>query len=59
MLCDKRDALPFSIVYMPHLDNNIPSNTYYASLGSEMLWFARTSCEIFKANFNKNAETGQ
>ena len=27
----------FSIVCMPHLNNNIPSNIYYATIGSETL----------------------
>ena len=42
-LYDKRDALPFSIVPMPHLDSNIPSNICYASLGSKILRFGRTT----------------
>ena len=42
-LCDMRDAFPFSIVYMPHLDYKIPSNIYYASIGSEILRLPRTT----------------
>ena len=35
-LFDKRGAFPFSIVRMPHLDSNAPTNTYCASIGSEI-----------------------
>ena len=30
---------------MPHLDSNIPSNIYDASIGSEILRFARTTSD--------------
>ena len=30
---------------MPHLDSNIPSNIYYAYIGSKILWFARTTLD--------------
>ena len=45
-LYDKRDAFAFSIVRMPHLDRNIPSNIYYATIGSAILIFARTTSEV-------------
>ena len=31
---------------MPHLDNNIPSNIYYASIGFEILRFTWTTSDI-------------
>ena len=43
LLLDKRDAFPFSIVCMPHLDSNIPGNTYSASIVSEIFGFVRTT----------------
>ena len=45
-LYDKRDASPFSIVRMPHLDSNIPSNIYYVFIDSESLRFPRTTLDI-------------
>ena len=36
-LFDKRDAFPFSIVVMPHLDNIISLNIYNASSISKVL----------------------
>ena len=41
-----RDAFPFSIVCMPHLGCNIPSNICYASTGSEISRCARTTSDI-------------
>ena len=41
-----RDAFSFSVVCMPHLDNNIPSNIYNASMGSEILKFPVTTSDI-------------
>ena len=42
-LFDKRDAFPFSIVCMPDLSNNIPSNIYYGAVFSELLRIARAT----------------
>ena len=53
-LYNKRDAFPFSIVCMPYLDNKIPSNIFYASVGSENSQFAKTSSDlsnIFKSPY--------
>ena len=53
----------FSIVYMPHWGSNIPSNIYYASMGSEVVRFAETTSDIntsvtlFSCLLKKNAET--
>ena len=35
---DKRDDFPFSRVRMPHRRSNIPTNMFYATLSSEILW---------------------
>ena len=48
-LFDKRDAFPFSIVHMPHLDSNIPSNIFYGAFFSETLRVAR--CSLRKDDF--------
>ena len=45
-LYDKRDAFPYSIVRMPHLDSNTASTIYYASTGFDILWFARNTLDI-------------
>ena len=45
-LYKKRYVFPSSIVHMPHLDSNIPSNIYYASIGFKVLRFARNSSDI-------------
>ena len=45
-LYDKRDMFSFSIVFMPHFDSNIPSNIYYASIGSGILSFVKTTSDI-------------
>lgn len=45
-LYDKRDTFPFFVVHIPYLEINIPSNIYYASIGSEILNFARTTSHI-------------
>ena len=42
-LFDKRDAFPFSIVRMPHIESNIPENIFYASLVGEFLRIARST----------------
>ena len=39
-LFDKRDAFPFFIVRMPHLDSNIPSFIFYGTFLSETLRIA-------------------
>ena len=44
-LYDKRDALPFSVTRMPHLDINILLNIYFSSAGSEILRFVRTTSD--------------
>ena len=57
-----REAFPFSIAHMPHLDSNIPSNIYYVSIGSEILRFATTQLDIntfvntCQSYFKENAE---
>lgn len=47
---------------MPYLNRNIPSSIFYASIGSEVVRFARTTTDsnafITLAN-KKNEETGQ
>ena len=40
-LFDKRDAFPFFIVRMPHLDSNIPPHIYYGAILSEFLRISR------------------
>lgn len=42
-LYDKRDAFPFSIVRMPHVDSNIPEVIFYSSLVGEFLRIARAT----------------
>ena len=42
---DRRDTFQFSIVLMPHLGSNIPSNIYYSSMRSEILNFARLTSD--------------
>ena len=46
LLYAERDVFPFYFVRMSHLDNNIPSNIYYASIRSENIRFARTTFDI-------------
>ncbi len=45
-LYDKRDTFPFSIIRMPHLDSNIPSQIFYGSILSEFLRIARCTLRI-------------
>ena len=42
-LFDKRDAFPFSIVRMPHIDSNIPESIFYSSFVGEFLRIARST----------------
>ena len=42
-LFDKRDAFPFSIVRMPELLSNIPSNIFCGSVFSELLRIGRAT----------------
>ena len=42
-LFDKRDSFPFSIVRMPYKSSNIPSKTFYATIGAEILRIGRAS----------------
>ena len=42
-LYDKRDAFPFFIVRMPHLQSNIPKNIFYSALIGEILRIARST----------------
>ena len=42
-LFDKRDAFPFFIVRMPHLDSNIPKSIFYSALVGEFLRIARST----------------
>ena len=44
-LYDNRNAFPFSIIRMLHLDCNTSSNVYNVSTGSEILRFSRTSLD--------------
>ena len=46
---DKRDTFFFEIVRMPNLSNNMPSNIFYSTLGSELLRIA--NCTTGKTNF--------
>ena len=39
-LFDKRDSFPFSIVRMPHIENNIPPNSFYSAIKVEFLRIA-------------------
>ena len=42
-LFDKRDAFPFHIVRMPHLESNIPQSIFYSTLVGEFLRIARST----------------
>ena len=42
-LFDKRNSFPFSIVRMPYKSSNIPSKTFYATIGAEILRIGRAS----------------
>ena len=42
-LFDKRDAFSFSIVRMPILESNVPTNIFYSSLGAELLRIGRAN----------------
>ena len=42
-LFDKRDAFPFSIVRMPHIDSNIPESIFYSALMGEFLRISRST----------------
>ena len=46
-LFDKRDAFPFSIVRMPHIDSNMPESIFYSSFVGEFLRIARSTL-LFK-----------
>ena len=48
-LFDKRDDFPFTIVRMPDLNGNIPSNMFYGSIMSEFLRIAR--CTLLLSDF--------
>ena len=54
-LFDKRDAFPFSIVRMPHIDSNIPESIFYSSLVGEFLRIARST--LLKEDFLEKAGT--
>ena len=45
-LSDKWDAFPFSIVLVPHLDSNIPSNIFYTSIRPEILGVHKTALDV-------------
>ena len=45
-LFDKRDSFPFSIVRMPYKCSNIPSKTFYATIGAEILRIGRASSSL-------------
>ena len=40
-LFDKRDAFPFSIVRLPFVSSNIPSNMFYSAITAEILRIGR------------------
>ena len=40
-LFDKKNAFHFLVIFLPHLNCNIPSNSYYVSIGSDILKFPR------------------
>ena len=42
-LFDKRDAFPFSIVRMPHIESNIPKSIFYSSFVGEILRITRST----------------
>lgn len=42
-LFDKRDAFPFTIVRMPHLESNIPESIFYSAFVGEFLRIARST----------------
>ena len=42
-LFDKRDAFPFSIVWMPHRESNIPESIFYSALAGEFLRISHSS----------------
>ena len=54
-LFDKRDAFPLSIVRMPYRNSNIPTNMFYATLGSEILRIGRTTSH--RDDFLKSASS--
>ena len=44
----KRDFFPFSIVRIAYLYHNMPTETFYASLGAEFCRIARITTELEK-----------
>ena len=42
-LFDKRDAFPFSVVRMPHLQSNMPSKMFYSTISAEILRICRAT----------------
>ena len=53
-LFDKRDAFPFFIVRMPHLESNIPESIFYSAIVGEFLRIARNS--LFYDDFYAKAK---
>ena len=45
-LFDKRDSFPFSIVRMPFRKSNIPTNTFYSTVYSEVLRIGRATSSV-------------
>ena len=45
-LYDKRDAFPFHIVRMPHINSNIPRGIFYSALVGEFLRIARSTLQL-------------
>ena len=45
-LYDNRDTFPFSIVCLPNLSSNIPSNIFYGAVFSELLQIAGQHCYL-------------
>ena len=53
-LFDKRDAFPFSIVRLPYVSSNMPTNMFYFSISAEVLRIGRI-CSNFD-NFISSVE---
>ena len=53
-LFDKRDAFPFSIVRMPHIDSNIPESIFYSAFVGEFLRVARST--LLLEDFTRKAK---
>ena len=45
-LYDIREAFPFSVVRMPHLESNIPSKMFYSTISAEVLRICRATSKF-------------